>query len=364
MISSYALIAHGKHNPYLVTPLPEHMLYPISQKCRGGLDLDYNALLIGESFTIDHMVYEDVVTSKKEYLKPMQNSLRRLFEDGLLQIVDYSSFFKENSEKIINITQMLLLEPTAWLCLAQEQWKTLRGELLEFQTEHGSDRMFSINTSNMGIESWLCKSRQHNNRKLRNNLYLLFEGKKTIDTVSIDDVRGSLEYIVSQIVMSELVSFKIDAPILDWDDSKGMYDKLLSLRWGEHQDDALLRRESNRLFNIALPSLKPNNIEGVIRFIRDNKAVASLRETLFRVIETGGEIDSEWVAEFQRELLRSDIAKRKKSSTIQLLGTIAGLFAPSFVAGAAIATTTYFVDKALMKDDTKYKWYYALLKEG
>ena len=82
---SYALIANGQHNPFLATPLPEHMVYPISQNCKEGIDLDYSALVLGEKFVIDSAVYEDILHSRKEYFTPMKKSLIELNASDLLE---------------------------------------------------------------------------------------------------------------------------------------------------------------------------------------------------------------------------------------------------------------------------------------
>ena len=93
---SYALIANGKHNPFLASPLPEHMVYPISQSCKNGIDLDYSALILGEQFIIDGLVFDEVLSSKRDYLKPMQHSLIELEASGIIRTEDYSSFFNLN----------------------------------------------------------------------------------------------------------------------------------------------------------------------------------------------------------------------------------------------------------------------------
>ena len=157
---SYALIANGQYNPFLSTPLPEHMLYPISQNCDNGLDLDYSALVLGEKFIIDEAVCDNILHSRKEYFNPMKKSFRELNASGLLDIRDYSSYFKENKDKIIQMTDFLLENVDAWLVLEQKQWASLKRELMEFQKMYGSEEMKSVNISNIGIESWLARTDQ------------------------------------------------------------------------------------------------------------------------------------------------------------------------------------------------------------
>lgn len=361
---SYALIANGQHNPYLATPLPEHMIYPISQRCDNGIDLDYSALVLGDRFIIDSAVFEDVMYSRKEYFAPMKRSFRELSACGLLEKRDYSAFFDKNQKKIIDVTNTLLENTEVWLKLEQVQWSTLKDELLEFQGTFGSQSMCHHNISNIGIESWLARSDQMFNQKLRNDLYLLFEGKKKIEDVGIENVRGSLEFIVAQIVMSDLISHSVGAPVLDWDDSKGLYERVYSTRWNNYEAEVQLQKESRKLLNIVVPDLKPDNIYEVIRFISDNKAVQSLRNMLMELINNGETVSNEWMTQYLCELNKAGIALQRKSSVFQFFGSIAGLFTGTWYQDIALNGAASVVDQLLFHPDRKYDWYYALMKKG
>ena len=357
---SYALIANGQHNPYLATPLPEHMLYPISQNCKNGIDLDYSALMLGERFVIDEAVYDDIMSSRKEFFGPMKHSFRELSASGLLQKVDYSAFFYSNSSKIKAITNSLLESVDSWLRLEQIQWSTLQKELKEFQRMYGSSEMAFENTSNIGIESWLRRSDQTFNQGLRKKLYLLFEGKNTIESVGEENVRGALQFIVAQIVMSDLVSHSVGAPILDWDDAKGMYKQLYTLRWQDYKDDVMLATETRRLFNVVSPDLKPDNIDEVIKFVQNNKAVSSLRRTLLELISNGEIVNAEWMSKFTKEIISADLVLQKKSSVFQFFGALAGAFSGIWYQSLAVTGITTVTDKLLFRRGKKYDWYYAL----
>lgn len=360
---SYALIANGQYNPFLSTPLPEHMLYPISQNCSDGLDLDYSALVLGEKFIIDAAVYENILHSRKDYFKPMKKSFRELDASYLLEIKDYSAYFKENKNKIVQMTNFLLENVDAWLTLEQKQWASLGEELLEFQKIYGSEEMKLVNISNIGIESWLARTDQVYNLKLRKDLYELFEGKKTISEVGIDDARGALQFIVAQIVMSDLISNTVKSPILDWDDSVEMYQRLFNIKWENFTTDIALKNETNKLFNLIIPDLKPNNINAVIKFIRDNKAVSSLRETLIELISNGETVSHEWMTKYVNKIMSSDLATQKKSSVFQLFGTIAALIPGPWIQGATVTGVTNVADKLLFQKKPNYAWYYALQKK-
>ena len=72
----------------------------------------------------------------------------------------------------------------------------MKGELFEFQKKYGTQDMYQTNIGNIGIESWLSYSDQIENRVLRTKLYELFEGKREISEVKVEDVKGALQFTV------------------------------------------------------------------------------------------------------------------------------------------------------------------------
>ena len=133
---------------------------------------------------------------------------------------------------------------------------------------------------------------------MRKKLYDLFCGKRDVSEFNVTDVKGSLEFIVAQIVMSDLVSHEIGSPILDWDDSRELYERLYNLQWQKNIQDEKLTEETKKLFELTIPELKPNSIDEVIRFISDTKNVRSLRETISGAIERGESIDEDWMRRY------------------------------------------------------------------
>lgn len=361
---SYALITNGYYNPFLNIPLPDHMRYPISQNCAEGLDLDYSALMLGEQFIIDEAVYDEILASRKEYFSPMKRTFRELKASGLLVCRNYEDFFSSNRDKIINMTNVLLENPQRWLELEQSQWDTLQNELIEFQTKYGSADMKMFNTGNIGIESWLVYSDQFHNIQLRDDLYKLFGRKKDIGDFDIEDVRGALRFIVAQIVMSDLVSSSLKMPILDWDDSKSMYEQLYSIKWEDYAVDLALKKEASKLFDVIIPDLKPNNINAVIKFICDDKSVTTLRSTLMQLISNGESVSHEWMTQYVNQIMNADLAIQRRSSIFQFFGTLAGIIPGlSWPQTVAVAGTSTVGGNVLFRKPPEYNWYYTLQKK-
>lgn len=359
-MGSYVLIANGQHNPFLATPLPEHMIYPVSQKSTQGIDLDYTALLIGEQFVIDSVVYDDIINTKKAFLKPMKKSLLELGASGLLVQKDFNSVFSKHKNEILEKTELQLENYEIWLALAQEQWKTLNGELLNFQKDYGSYNMRNENISNISIESWLERSNQKYNTELRKKLYDLFEGKIKVQEVDVENIKGSLQFIIAQILMSDLISENISTPTLDWDDSAKMYQRIFSYKWKNYSKDSKVYENSFKLFNIVIPSLRPNNINSVIKFIKHKNNVSTLRSTIINSIDNGEVIDDKWWNNYSNELIRNNLSISKKANIFQYIGGIVGLI-PETRWGSALATGGFgLAGEILFKPKNKYKWYYTL----
>ena len=339
------------------------MKYPISQNCSEGIDLDYTALMLGEQFFVDEAVFEDILVSRKEYFTPMKNTFRELKSSGLLVCKNYETLFYENKNKIINITNMLLENPENWLELERKQWIPLKGELFEFQKKYGTQDMYQANIGNIGIESWLSYSDQIENRVLRTKLYELFEGKREISEVKVEDVKGALQFIVAQIVMSDLIATSLKVPILDWDDAKELYEKLYSVKWEGYTQELALRTEVTKMFNIIMPDLKPNNIKSVIKFIQDDKSVVSLRKMLSNTIGKGEEESKEWMEQYINKMIHADLIAQKKSSVFQFFGTILGLIPGiPWVGAAGLAGASTAGGNIITSKKSDYYWYYALQK--
>ena len=361
-MSSYVLIANGQHNPFLATPLPEHMIYPISQHSNQGIDLDYTALLIGEQFVMYSVVYEDIINTRKDFLKPMKKSLLELSASGLLVQRDFNSVFNKHKNEIVEKTELQLENYEIWLALAQEQWKTLSGELSNFHKDYGSYNMRNENISNISIESWLERSNQKYNTELREKLYNLFEGKIKIEDVEIENIKGSLQFIIAQILMSDLISENLSTPTLDWDDSAKMYQRIFSYKWSNYSKDNKIYENSFKLFNVVMPSLRPDNIDSVIKFIKHKNNVSTLRNTIIDSIDNGEIINDKWWNNYSNELIRNNLTVSKKANIFQYIGGVASLI-PGARWGSALVTGGFsLAGETLFNPKKKYKWYYTLQK--
>lgn len=348
-----------KHNPYLSSPIPEHMLYPVSQPDKSGVDLDYSALLISEYFVLDEQSYSELQASRYEWLRPMQQSLKYLEKEELLFLDDFTPIAQLNRSAIESTTERLLEHREPWLRLAQAQWRTLEPELLSFQRDFGSKFMESVNVSHMGIESWLARSGQADNGRKRTALLEVLRGVRPATTLHPEDITGMLQFLVGQVVMTDLFSTTRELSILDWDDAAGLYDELSFSRWGGR--DFSLISESRKLFSVIMPQLRPSRVQDVAKFIKKKGATSSLRAELLEAIDEGSGVSEEWLGRYVDKAVSDDIVAQKRARVFKWAGLVSS-FVPGlpFVAGAGSALASSGAEALVGRKSKNVKWYYTL----
>src|SRR5437868_2802771 len=114
--------AFGLHNPFVRSRLPGHGIMPISTDVEDGLDLDYSALLIAESFYMDRSAYEHIWEQRTGVMGPMWRSIHVLREEGFLECVDYGVPVADYEREIVEKTSQLVETIEPWLLAARRQW--------------------------------------------------------------------------------------------------------------------------------------------------------------------------------------------------------------------------------------------------
>jgi len=353
----------GLHNPALAIGLPEHMALPISNEVDGGLDLDYSALLLGNEFIIDETAYEAILSGRRKFLKPMAHSLLRLRECGILTVRDMGATIMAASDRIQAKVDILLEHPKIWLEDVRGQWKQVESEFHRFHRMYGTPALRQGNTGHFGIENWLGEIGQLDNQDLRVRTQgLLNSTRKRLSAPEREQLRGILRFIITQVVCTDLLRHELDAPVLNWDDAQPYYDRLYAARWGNAQDDAAVVKQAKILFDVVIPELKPNQIDQVIKFIHDNKAVESMRKELFQIVSENGEVSNEWFTRYFNELFKSNLARQRRSRGFSWLGSAVSSVLPGAAIAQEIAIEAGLEIGAGMFGSAKarYRWYYAM----
>jgi len=327
------LTAFGLHNPFAGLRLQAHGPIPIAAEARGGLDLDYSALLIAGSFIIDRTAYEYVKDRRRMFLGPMFHSLEVLENEGFLEIADYSETILKHRAEIVAKTAQALESIDVWLAIARNQWMKIKPEFDEFARLHSLPDQGDYDKAHYGIVSYLERRDGRVNPTEGIRLHRLFESNKRRLSISEkDEMKRVLEPLVAQVLMNDLLRHSLQAPFLDWDDAQGFHDQLHLGQWSGFQNpDSTSTRMANQarcLFQIVLPELLPERIEDLVKFLKNRKAVHSLREELWRSLQEGRGVSDDWMLQLQREATSAQLQAEKRNRLIKWAGRAVNLFLP------------------------------------
>lgn len=359
----------ASHNPTLAAELPEHMIYPVSQRVGGALDLDYTPLLLGDGFIIDGHALQVLVEGDDPHLKPMVESLTRLLDAGLLEPVDMAGIIGANADGIIEKTELLLEDHTEWLELMQAQWRRVKPEFQEFQRHFGSEELRELNLGHLGVESWLAEIGRDDDPDLRARLMDVMEGVPNAEErVSAFDLRGAMRFVIAEILCVDLIRHSLRSPFVDWADTQPFFDRLYSTRWDREQaEEYAIQRQARLLFDAVVPELRPGNVDAVIKFVHDNKAVSSLRSELIACIGAGEEVSKDWLLSYFKQAAKSDLVAEGRMRKVRWLGSALGVALPgaslvSDIAGEAVQKAVEESGEAVVRPlgPANPHWYYAL----
>lgn len=364
----FLFTAFGLHNPLLNIPLPDHAVYPLSKAVGEELDLDYTALMIGTEFIMDSQAYDFVTSEQRLFLRPMSNTIKRLKAEGLLSTVDYGAIVRANWSSIEQRINAVLDEPLPWFRIVQRQWSDLKGEFSDFHRRYGRAQSFETNTVHSGVLNYVYASGDVGRDSLLQQLEkLLNSNRNSYKKSDLDHIREIIRPLVAQIFINDLVRSKIGSPFLDWDDAKGYYEKLYTLRWEDTVEEFDIWRQASILFDAVVPDLKPNNIDEVIRFIRDDKAVESMRAELQGLLASGETVSAEFLIAYANRVMQRELALKSKMKKYRLGGAALTSLIPGggFLAELGIAAAEEKVEDMVSDAHlSKMRWYYALQREA
>lgn len=353
----------GAHNPRLASDLPQHMAHPISQRTDNGIDLDYSTLLLGQKYHIDTEVFELVTNSRQDFLAPMKYSLEKLLEADLLEKVDMKSLIQGNLPEIDKRIDHLLDDPLNWLHDARHQWDIVSQEFSDFHDKFGDPGFEKMNRGHFGVENWLAKLNEEDNEELRKQCLGLLNSRKTrLSSGEFRIAQGILEFLIAQVVITDFLRHKLQLPFLNWSDASPYYDRLYAMRWNDMSSEATVALGAQRLFNLVIPELKPGNVEQVIKFVQDNKAVESMRKTIIDAMNQGEEISQEWFSRYINEVFRNELENQKKTKKLRWFGTGATSLIPggSLLGEVAMEVGSELIEDAIGAPKKDFRWYYTL----
>ncbi len=367
---NFLLSTFGLHNPYITIELPEHAVFPISNEFQNGIDLDYTSLLLGKKYFIDIEAYKYICDGNIAFLSPMAKTLQFLKKEDLLEVLDVSNLVKSKESILKEKVEILSKNTQLWYPIVKEQWKTVKNEYRDFHKSYGTDSKRELNINHFPIINYLHKIGESDNYDKLNHLTQLLENKRK----SIQNSKDNLAFqeiskpLLAQILINELVITHYDALILDWDDNEPYYKQIYTSLWNNsslnHTVEHKLLQNVHKLFDCIIPDLKPSRIEDVVKFIRDDKAINSLRNELWNLLENGETVSDEWYKSFINRLMKTDFKMTKRMKRFRWFGSILGLIpGTSFVTDVAVEIALDLVEKFENGNKDIFHWYYVLQKQ-
>ncbi|MEM1050630.1 MAG: hypothetical protein AAGI28_00910 [Pseudomonadota bacterium] len=363
----YLLSSYGLNNPYLSAPLADHAVYPIGTEIAGAIDLDYSTLLVGNGYRLDQSCvdYLDEHAQRLPFLQNMRDSISILREEGLLDTFDGAALIAENLDAIIHKTERLCEDWKGWLSVTRQQWRILKKDRDDFVKNYGSAERSLLNQyHNSAINSSFRKYGEFNEEFIISVCSLIESDRYRLKTAEVEIVKEVIRPLVCHTVIQDLFRFKTRCSVLDWDDSQGHYEKLYHARWDGKDEERKLAASSRNLFSFSIPQLKPKNIRNVVQFVRDDKAVLSLRKDIVSLLDEGVAFDSALGTRLVEETLRKDLGNQKKMKKVRWIGAIVGVFIPGGSIGTEAAVEGGLgaaeegAEGLLSK---KHRWLYSLI---
>lgn len=363
----YLLSSYGLNNPYLTAPLADHAVYPVGTEVGSSIDLDYSTLLVGNGYYIDRscLDYLEENADRLKFLAQMRDSIRALEKEELLQLFDGRRIIGDHSEQILAKTEQLCEDWSGWLETTRRQWEILRKDRENFVDLYGDPQKTNLNRyHNSAINASFRKYGEFNEEYIIEVSRLVESRRKRLTSDEIEKVKEVIRPLVCHTVIQDLFRFKTSASVLDWDDSQGHYERLYYARWDGIDDEYRLAATSRNLFNVSLPQLRPRNVEAVIRFVREEKSVSSLRKEINHLLDEGEAFDEKLGVKLLEETFRRDLAQQNKMKKVRWLGAIGGVLLP----GSSILTEAAVEGGIGLAEDgidsvtgERRRWLYSLL---
>lgn len=362
----YILSSFGLNNPYIVSDVPDHAVYPIGIEGDDFIDLDYSILLAGTSFLFDKAALEYLTAeqSRLPFIKPLIHSINKLAEEGFLETFDGKAILGEHIEQVKEKTELLCENVEAWIGPVRSQWKVLKDDRDLFLEKFGSKERKAINEHHFSVTNAVIKIDGSLNLTLLKELIKLVDSKRrNFTSKEREYLKEIVRPLVCHTVLQDLTRYKTGGAVLDWEDSEPYYQRLYVSRW-ENDEDRILAKHTQSLFNISLPELKPKGVNDVIKFIRNNHNVRYLREDIINILQNGEKFDLTLGKKITKEVLDSQLANKKKMKKFRYLGAFL-----SFIPGGSLLTEAAIEGANIVSEDliekklgSNHRWFYSLIE--
>jgi hypothetical protein len=371
----FFLTAFGAHIPSSPKCLQEQNVYPVAIRTEDGFDLDASSLLVCEQLIIDRTALEHVKSRSSRHLAPMMGTIQALLDEGLLIVKDYSEIAAKNSEFIRSTAEMLANEPVAWIDYARKHWAVYSAEIPELIRRY--QRHVKIDSSleklQFGVYCYLCS---HPGAIKDINLLnkFLISRKRKFSVGELELLREIIKPMIEYVVLNQILSKEMNSAFLDWSDLGPLYEKSLRIALNrESLNEQQIVSGVRRLFSVGMPELRPSSPKQLVRFLKTNKAITSLRSEISTAINSNNDIDQKWATQIRNDANRLQMSSRKRQRKFSFMGSLLGLIPGGSLIAPGLLGDAIFnlsVDGACdvassggsFRNLDKLKWYFTLLE--
>lgn len=348
---------------------------PLMLEDKGTLRLDYAALFMFDRVIVDQGTYQQAIAPelekcawngfKRETVEMLQKSvaeysevLRALKSSGRLITKDFDAAFSEVRQIWKQATDHDMKRIPEWVTPLESSLK--EWEKIGLQLTLGIEEFWSGSE----VKPWEILFMPYRPHALtaydRADHYLntLRNWKKKQTRQERHYARTVVREYLSYINFNMILSFHLNAALLDWQDMQPFYDKKFALADRTKPPEARMATQSRKLFELMFPQFVPKTPRRLVRALED-KRVEELRLLIHRSLEGSEDFDSDFAIRTLKEVLRLEhraIARRRICGWATLpLGIIP-------LVGTAVQKTVQEAINALWgnRELREYRWYYLI----
>jgi len=360
----YFLSSFGLNNPFITIDLADHLVYPISHNYNEGLDLDYGMLLVADKFSIAVDTFDFVIKDKREILKPMKYSLKRLEEKGKLDLIDSKEIIIDYTDSIIDKTNRISNNLEAWLPIIRKQWQYLKPRRKIYVEKYGTTENKKITSNHFTLSNAIFRlNGKIDQKELDHYDAVLISNRKRLTNDEKKVMTETVKPLVCHLLTQDLLSVKSGSILLDWADSESYYEQLYLTRWKDGSEESKIATKSKEIFQLKIPQARSGMVDDLIKFMDDEKAVSSFRKQLKLMVDEKIEPNADWLSAYQNLIIAANTKHQKNMKKVRFWSGLASLFIPgaSFASEVLTEGATSIIeemtDKAIATKD--FNWYYA-----
>jgi hypothetical protein len=355
---------------------------------------EYSLLILSDKFILDKVSFELLMDVRGPLFKQVGHMTKLLQAEGFLELADYSSIIRENSELLRRMTQndlasakqwmkILVNSATAWrtfidnatpqLGLNWKPYRTPEPEPLlyemsdsELSERRGRDSLFGKLTSyawNFGysfVEIHGHATTANPSQRFAYPIRKLFwvvdrqinhgETSSALERILI----SYLDYVNANLILSN----EMQAGLHDWADFLPFYEQKFITVGYDKPPGVAQAEASHQLFDIAFPEFSVQSPEHLLRLLM-HRRVRELRTLIDEASEGKVIFDEDFARSVYREVFRIDIERMKQRRLLGYL-TLPMSFIPmigNFAQPLFQEVAGTMLERRLVKP---YRWFYML----